>query len=120
MSNPATPAGYLTPGVMPVGAGPEQAAARAMRAHRPADAGFTDAVADSINDGTVVGFNPATNTWTGPQDNLIDFPPTSASNYLALEYAAPGSADIPAQPGRPVRYHPPAGVLDGSAPAGGA
>jgi hypothetical protein len=118
MIDGASPAGYVTPGVVPVGAGPEQAQARSLSAHKPALAGLSDAVKDVYNDVVAVGFDPLTNTWPSPQDNLVDFPPASAANYLALQYAAPGAADVAGLPGRPQAL---ASNLDGAAPSlGGA
>lgn len=104
-----SPAGYVTPGVAPVGAGPEQGQAAALVRNRPPAKALGDAVQDGFNDPVAVGFDPATNTWPSPQDNLVNFPAQSAANYLALQYAAPGSASVPGLPGRPV-----AANLDGA------
>lgn len=112
-----TPAGYLIAGVVPVGAGPERAQRGAMSRAAPARAGFQDAVPDRFNDPVAIGPDPGTAWWPTPQDNLVNFPPESAANYLALEYAPPGSAEILGLPGRPVRFNPAAVNLDGSAPS---
>lgn len=113
-----SPAGYVTPWVVPAGAGPEQRQQAALRGYQPA--ALSDAVADAFNDPVAVGYDPATNTWPTPQDNLVNFPPQAAANALALQYAAPGSASVPGLPGRPVAYRPPnVPAVDGSAPSTG-
>lgn len=112
-----SPAGYLSPAVVPVGSGPEQRQQAALRGYGFPGHALVGAVADAYND-PAAPFDPATGTWPSPQAGLVNFPPVAAANYLALQYVAPGSASIPSAPGRPVPYTPPpVATVDGSAPS---
>ncbi len=101
--------GYLTTGVVPVGAGPGTAQQAGLSLRYPV-AAFTDAVDDAYN-APAATFDPKTGLWLNPQDaeTMVPFP-----NTLALAYAPPGSAAIAGVPGRPV---PLGGLIDGTAPS---
>lgn len=112
-----TAAGYVTLGVVPAGAGPEQRQHAALRRYAAPWTPLQDAVENRYNDPVAAGPDPGTAWWPTPQDNLVNFPPENAPNYLALQYAPPGSATVAGLPGRPVPFTPNVAAVDGSAPS---